>query len=200
MVGNSVLRRRLVWAAAVSALVLSAIVIWRAIRPATPDDAAKSYVDRVLDGDIDWIFAHLAPEERSLVENPRLMKEFYREFIGPKVKNSYLAGGLERRYGTQWKSFMKGKLRMSDGKTATIGVVAFVEDGQMVVSGWEMLLYTASAVNHPELTDARDQAGRAFRDYTPWLVSHGVTRIYDAQGGTIVPIAPRKPAPSATSR
>lgn len=166
---------------AVAAAITVGIFAWRSAWRVTPDKAADEYMLRFMSGDIEWIYAHVTERERRLLGSREPLQTFYDKFILQKLSGAKFDGGASNVYSDYTKGFQTRRVKLSDGSVVTLSALGFVEDGEVVVSGMEWLMYNAAALEHPELTLTNEQAKAAFRAYSGWFLDRGIEQIYDVQ-------------------
>ncbi|MDQ2985330.1 MAG: hypothetical protein M3R13_01250 [Armatimonadota bacterium] len=172
-------------------VAVGAIATYFMFKRPTPESAALAYADRVIEGDVEWIYDHSTNEEKATAGfTPELVNSFYSEFLSTVLDEAEIVGKpvLTPFSGTMCSAEFKIKLKT--GEIVPVGVFAFVEEGQVRVGACESLLYVAANVNFRDLPDLTDRIRKGWRVYGPWFIKHGMPVMYSSQDGGVIPLKP----------
>lgn len=168
-------------------LIGGLVLIWRNAVPPTPMQTAGDTMDRVLAGDVDWVFGNATSQETRELD-PAVARAFYDEFL-----RAPLTGAVVLRRETVFDSATKGvvayQIRLRDGREKRLLALGYLEDGRRVVPVMESLLFAYASVGFDD-PSLPDRLPKAIRAASPWLREHGVTRWYSTQDNAFYNLPP----------
>jgi hypothetical protein len=179
--------RRVPWRLFAVAGLILAIALWFFFpRETLANSASRIYLQKVIDGDIDWVYDHSFAEEKAQRGfSKEVVQQFYDDFLAELKGATFVKSPTPEINGERWhKQIMRGKVRTTTGKEFSVGLLAYGEDGEMKVGAIESMLYLAS-----DLQEAQGKPKLKLSDIAPWLNEHGMTTIYMAQSDEVLDLS-----------
>ncbi len=181
------------WAASVVLLLLGGYFLWRFLAVPTPAQAATIHIQKLIHGDIDWIYEHIPNEEKNMQGmNKEVLKEFYDTFLKEKLEGCEIIS-IKEFFTFKNKAGVAARIRLKDGTEIEAGTWAIVEDGKILVSAVETLSqFAGEVIFYDKGSTPVERVQYGWKHFSPWFVERGIDKFYSLQSGSFWPLKREK--------
>ncbi len=160
---------------------------------ASPTTAAREALERVVRGDVDFLYENAHVREKQVVSR-ELLHEFFDAFLRGPLKGATIVS-VEDRYKSANKAVVRAAIKLRDGRMVQAGSLGYLEEGIMIVPAFESLFYTYASVLSWDEPHLPSRVKPAWNKVAPWLHERGISTWYSSQDDLYYPVPKVAKAP-----